>query len=228
MSDAPTHPAGFEWARLDTVSPEAPLRVLFSACLLGNKTGWDGEAYTEDLTLRLAQLDCVQAVPFCPEDVSLGTPRPLTTLYDGHGHDVLAGRARVMETTGRDVTQELLGGAHKMLAAAQKANVELAVLMDVSDSCGSHAIYIGPPEERRYQQGAGVAAALLMDAGVPVLAQRDYATLQRLVARLDSSFEPDPAAFDFVDHPWYRDYFKDGPVGLPLAEYEKRKVELDG
>jgi hypothetical protein len=29
------------------------------------------------------------------------------------------------------------------------------------------------PEDRRYQQGPGVAAALLMDAGIPVLAQRD-------------------------------------------------------
>ena len=28
---------------------------------------------------------------------------------------------------------------------------------------------------------------------------------------------------DFVDHPWFTDYFKDGSPGLPLAEYEQRK-----
>lgn len=220
---APTHPAGFDWSRLETASPEDPLRVLFSACLLGNETGWDGEAYPEPLAVRLSRLPCVRAVPFCPEDVSLGTPRPLTTLYDGHGKDVLAGRARVLETTMRDVTEPLLRGAGLMLAAAQKSKAELAVMLDVSDSCGSHVVYLGHPDERRYQQGPGVAAALLMREGLPVLAQRDTATLQRIVAALDPSFEVDPEAFDFVDHPWYRSYFRHGPVGPPLEDYERAK-----
>jgi uncharacterized protein YbbK (DUF523 family) len=222
---AADHPAGFDWARLERCSVDDPLRVLFSACLLGNETGWDGEAYTEPLAVRLSKLDRVRSVAFCPEDVSLGTPRPLTTLYDGHGRDVLAGRARVLETTMRDVTEQLVAGAKAMAKAARQAEVELAVMMDVSDSCGSHVVYLGHPEKRRYQQGPGVAAALLMSEGIPVLAQRDYATLGRLLAALDPSFVPDPEAFDFVDHPWYRDYFEDGPVGLELAEYERRKKE---
>lgn len=224
----PTHPPGFDWTRLRRVTADDPLRVLFSACLLGHATGWEGGAYTDDLAVRLAGLPTVRSVYFCPENATLGTPRPLTTLYDGHGRDVLAGRARVLETTGRDVTRELVRGAGEMLAVARRAEVELAVMLDVSDSCGSHAVYLGAPEERRYQQGPGVAAATLMGAGVPVLAQRDNATLQRLVAALDPGFEPDPAAFDFVDHPWYRDYFADGPVGLPLADYERAKRERGG
>ena len=223
--DAAMSDPTFDFARLETVSVDDPLRVLFSACLLGNKTGWDGQAYTEPLANRLSKLPCVRAVPFCPEDVSLGTPRPLTTLYDGHGRDVLAGRARVLETTMRDVTEALIEGARAMLQAAQRAGVEVAVMLDVSDSCGSHAIYIGHPDDRRYQQGPGVAAAMLMDAGVPIIAQRDDATLGRLVAALDPSYAPDPSAADFVDHPWYRDYFKDGPVGLKLEDYERRKNE---
>lgn len=228
MSTNEKHPAGFDWSRLQSASSDDPLRVLFSACLLGRKTGWDGVAYTEPLALRLSKLDSVRAVPFCPEDVSLGTPRPLTTLYGGHGRDVLAGTARVLDTTMRDVTTELVGGAHAMANAARQADVELAVMLDVSDSCGSHAIYLGHPEDRRYQQGPGVAAALLMSEGVPIVAQRDYATLQSIVAALDPTFEPDPDAFDFVDHPWYRDYFKHGPVGLKLAEYERLKEESVG
>jgi uncharacterized protein YbbK (DUF523 family) len=217
------HPAGFDWGRLERASAGDPLRVLFSACLLGNKTGWDGEVYTEPLAVRLAKLDRVRAVTFCPEDVSLGTPRPLTTLYDGHGRDVLAGRARVLDTTQRDVTHELVEGARAMARAARHARVEVAVMLDVSDSCGSHVVYLGHPHDRRYQQGPGVAAALLMEQGVPVVAQRDFATLQRMIAALDPTFEPDPEAADFTDHPWYRDYFKEGPVGLELAEYERRK-----
>lgn len=225
MATHPEHPAGFDWTRLGRATPDDPLRVLFSACLVGRATGWDGEAYTEPLAVRLAQLDRVRPIPFCPEDVSLGTPRPLTTLYDGHGRDVLAGRARVLETTTRDVTTQIVAGARAMLVAAKRAQVELAVMLDVSDSCGSHVVYIGAPEDRRYQQGPGVAAALLASEGVPIVAQRDYATLGRIVAALDPSFEPDPEAFDFVDHPWYVDYFADGPVGLKLADYERLKAE---
>ena len=127
----------------------------------------------------------------------------------------------------RDVTEQIVSGARAMLKAARQAKIELAVMMDVSDSCGSHAVYIGHPDVRRYQQGPGVAAALLMSEGIPVVAQRDNATLQRMVAALDPAFEPDPDAFDFVDHPWYRDYFKDGPVGLEMAEYERRKRESE-
>lgn len=197
------------WERLDRVTREDPLRVLFSACLLGHATGWEGTAYPEPIAERLARLPLVHAITFCPEDVTLGTPRPLTTLHDGNGRDVLAGRARVIDTTGRELTRELVSGAGRMLARARDARVELAVLLDVSDSCGTNAIYLGPPEERRYQKGPGVAAAMLIDAGIPVVAQRDYATLGHVLAKLDPAFEPDPSAFDFVDHPWFREYFRE-------------------
>ena len=223
MANPHPSPAGFDWTRLESATKDDPLRVMFSACLIGQPTGWDAQSYDEPLAMRLAKLDCVSEIPFCPEDVSLGTPRPLTTLHGGHGHDVLAGRARVVETTGRDVTAELLTGSHAMLKWATQQEVELAILMDVSDACGSHAIYIGDPKERRYQQGPGLAAAMLMNAGIPVLAQRDYATLNRLVAALAPTYEPDPEAIDFVDHPWFVDYFKGGPVGLKLADYESAK-----
>lgn len=217
------HPAGFDWSRPARATVDDPLRVIFSACLLGHATGWEGGPYTEPLVVRLAGLPTVRALHFCPENATLGTPRPLTTLHDGHGRDVLAGRARVLETTGRDVTRELVRGAELMLEVARRGRAELAVLLDVSDSCGSHVVYLGAPEERCYQKGAGVAAAMLMEAGVPVLAQRDGATMQRLVAALDASFVADPGAIDFVEHAWYREYFAEGPVGLPLAEYERTK-----
>lgn len=213
----------FDWTRIDTVTEANPLRVLFSSCILGNPTGWDGGPYTEPLAVRLAALPNVKPVHFCPENAFLGTPRPLTTLHDGHGRDVLAGRARVLETTGRDVTRQIVLGGQAMREIAQHAQVELAIMLDVSDSCGSRAVYLGEPAERRYQQGPGVAAAILMQAGIPIIAQRDYASMNRLLAALDPTFVPDGAAKDFVDHPWFVDYFKDGPVGLPMAEYEANK-----
>lgn len=199
-----------DWGRVALATSTSPLRVLFSSCLLGNRTGWEGDAYTEPLAVRLASLPNVRVVHFCPETSTLGVPRPLTTLYDGNGHDVLAGRARVLETTGRDVTNEIMRGAKAMLDLAREHDIDLAVLLDVSDSCGSHVVYRGAPEERRYQRGMGVAAATLASAGFPVIAQRDFASLQKVIGLLDSTFVPDPGAFDFKDHPWFREYFGAG------------------
>jgi uncharacterized protein YbbK (DUF523 family) len=221
MSDVSSTPV---WSRLPHVTREDPLRILFSSCILGNATGWEGDAYPEPLAQRLAGLDTVSVLHFCPENATLGTPRPFTTIHDGHGRDVLAGRARVLETTGRDVTRELIQGAERMLAVARQGRAELAILMDVSDSCGSHAIYLGDPAKRRYQRGAGVAAAMLLDAGIPVIAQRDHASLQRLLAALDPTFRVDPSAQDFTEQSWFREYFAEGPVGPPMAEFERRKA----
>lgn len=195
---------------LATVTETEPLRVLFSACLLGQATGWEGGAYTDELAVRLSRLPKVKAIPFCPENATLGTPRPLTTIHGGNGQDVLAGKARVLETTGRDVTKELVAGGEAMLAAARRGAAELAVLLEISDSCGSHALYLGPPEDKRYQKGTGVAAAILTNAGIPIIGQRDAATLGRLVAALDPTFHPDPAALDFADGEWFRGYFATG------------------
>lgn len=219
--------ASIDWGRVQRATTDEPLRVLFSSCVLGHTTGWEGGAYPEPLAIRLASLSSVKAVHFCPENATLGTPRPLTTLYDGHGRDVLAGRARVLETTGRDVTEQLVVGATKMLDLAQRERIDLAILLEISDSCGSHAVYLGAPEHRRYQQGPGVAAARLIDAGFPVVAQRDFSTIQRLLTLLDPTFTPDPNAIDFVETAWHREYFADGPIGLDLADFERLKRERE-
>src|SRR5688500_3501891 len=96
--------ANFAWDRLETASPDDPLRVLSSACMAGRPTGWDGSEWPHALVSRLLALPSVAALPFCPEDLFLGTPRPLTSIYGGDGRDVLAGRARVLDTEGRDCT----------------------------------------------------------------------------------------------------------------------------
>lgn len=74
MTTSASHPRGFDWSRLDCVTIADPLRVLFSACLLGNETGWEGTAYTEPLAVRLAAQPMVKPVHFCPENATLGTP----------------------------------------------------------------------------------------------------------------------------------------------------------
>lgn len=198
----------FDWARLASASVADPLRIMTSACLLGEKTGWEGTAYTDDLVVRLARNPRVRATGFCPEAVHLSVPRPLTTIHGGDGFAVLDGEARVLDTTGRDCTMEILDGAARMCELAHRDKVELCVMLDVSDTCGSNVIYLGRPEDKRYQQGAGVAVAMLVREGFSVISQRDLRTLGKIVSALDGAYETPADAIDFVESDWYRAYFK--------------------
>ena len=48
----------------------------------------------------------------------------------------------------------------------------------------------------------GIATALLIEAGLPVVSQRDFRTLALLRARLEPGYEPPADARDHNDHPW--------------------------
>ncbi len=190
---------------------EQPWPILFSGCLAGLRCGVDGsDNGPHPLMARVTSLSTVKCVAFCPEDLALGTPRGLPDLTGGDGFDVLDGRAQVRLDDGRDVTAALVQAAHEMVKVAQREQVRFAILMDMSAACGSQVISDGPRlvPERRYRIGFGVAAAALIRAGVPVVAQRDYFTLDALLRRLDPS---GPRLEDAVDHherPWYRQHFK--------------------
>ena len=191
---------------------DEPLRVLVSGCLKGWQCGVDGTDYGLGQALpAFMALLVVKAVPFCPEQVGIGTPRTMPDIHGGDGAAVLDGRARVFDEHGVDLTDKMLQGAHAMLTEAERARIELAILTDMSAACGSQVISDGCRlvPVRRFQRGVGIATALLLRAGIPVVSQRDYRTLGRIHAFLDPSFQPDPAAIDHHHTDWYVDYFVD-------------------
>lgn len=197
-------------SRLRTPTREDPLRVLVSGCMLGQGCGVDGTDYGMGGALGdFLSLPTLTFTWFCPEDHALGTPRTLPDIHGGDGFDVLDGRARVLDEHGHDLTEGMLRGARAMLDAARAARVELAILTDMSAACGTQVISDGCRlvPERRYRAGAGVAAALLVRSGIPVVSQRDHRTLGRLRARLDPTFRSDPAARDHHETDWYVGYF---------------------
>lgn len=197
-------------AALRTPTIDDPWRVLVSGCLYGWPCGVDGTSYGAHAQIAaLIALPTVRAVPFCPEQHALGTPRSMPDIHGGDGFAVLDGRARILDEHGVDLTDAMVAGARAMLAAAEVGRAELAVLMDMSAACGSQVISLGCRlvADRRWQKGVGVAAATLLRAGIPVVSQRDQRTLGQLRARLDPGFVPDPAAVDHHDTPWVRTYF---------------------
>ncbi len=209
------------WPRIRSATRTQPLRVIFSACLLGSRTGWEGDSYDEDLALKLAALPNVSSQSFCPEHAVLGTPRLFTTIHGGDGRAVLRGQATIKMSDGVDVTERMLVGANQMLKSALGCNADLAVMLEISDSCGSHALYLGDPRHRQYQQGVGLSAALLLKHGIAVVGSRDARTLHTIIAALDPNHQPDPEAIDYVEQDWYREYFASGRVGVPLGEADE-------
>lgn len=194
-----------------------PWRVLVSGCLAAMQCGFDGTDYGLGGALgELLALPTFRAFPFCPEQHSFGTPRSIPDIHGGDGVDVLAGRSRVLDEHGRDLTAGMVEGARAMLAFAQDAGAELAILTDMSAACGSQVISDGCRVQpvRRYRRGVGVATALLLDAGIPVVSQRDRRTLALLRARLEPGWAPPDGDRDHHEAPWTLEHL---PEGHPRA-----------
>jgi uncharacterized protein YbbK (DUF523 family) len=182
-----------------------PWRILMSGCLFGHPCGVDGDNYGLPAHQpRWLPSPKVQLIPFCPEDVGMGTPRTMPDLHGGDGFDVLDGRARILDEHRRDLTEAMLRGAHAMLARAQAMDVDFALLTDRSAACGSQVVSTGCRFEEpvQHRRGVGVATALLLRHGFAVVSQRDYRSLEYLGQRLDPNFEVNPAALDHHESPW--------------------------
>ncbi len=147
-------------------------KILVSACLAGIPCKYSGG---HNLVPAIADLVRQgKAVPICPETLGgLAIPRPPAEIRDGDGHDVLAGKARVVDREGRDVTAAFLRGAQATLARAREVGAQLAVLKENSPSCGSGLIYDGTFSGTT-RPGPGVTAALLRKQGYRVISEGEF------------------------------------------------------
>jgi uncharacterized protein YbbK (DUF523 family) len=138
------------------------IRVLVSACLLGEKVRYNGAAASSSSAQLARWLSEGRVVPFCPEVAGgFGVPRPAAEID---------GRGRVMTQAGADVTDGFRRGAQLALDAARAHNVRVAVLKDGSPSCASDVIHDGSFSGRK-RPGQGVTAALLERHGIRVFSE---------------------------------------------------------
>lgn len=159
-----------------------PPKILISACLLGRPIRYDGKGkLLNDPRIERWKAEG-RLVGYCPEQAGgLPTPRPSAEIEGGmNGEDVLAGRARVMEITGGDVTAEFVEGGKKAVTFAREQGCDVALLIDGSPSCGSGFIYDGSFSGIRHP-GFGVTAALMRLAGIEVFSDQE---LDKLEARI--------------------------------------------
>ena len=150
-------------------------KILVSACLLGVNTKYNGKSNYNADVLALDQK--VIFIPICPEQLGgLPTPRSQVEIEFGDGNDVLAGRARVVTADGEERTASFLLGARETLQLAVILGADAALLKARSPSCGYGEIYDGTFHGGR-KSGNGVAATLLIQAGIPVFTEEQLGKL---------------------------------------------------
>ncbi|QNF30715.1 DUF523 domain-containing protein [Metabacillus elymi] len=149
--------------------------ILVSSCLAGVKCRYNG---TASLNGEIQELvDDKKAMLVCPE--LLGgflTPREPAEIIGGYGNDVLEGRAKVIEKSGKDVTELYINGALRTLELVNLNKVSCVVLKEYSPSCGSKMIYDGSFQNKKIA-GDGVTSALLKREGIKVISEEELSEL---------------------------------------------------
>ncbi|UCG23076.1 MAG: DUF523 domain-containing protein [Chloroflexota bacterium] len=154
------------------------MKTLISPCLLGIRTRWDEDCEEIDELIELVKSG--QAVFMCPEQLGgLTTPRKPAEIETGKtASDVLNGDARVLTNTGKDVTEQFVVGAQRILEFCQSLGVEEAILKSGSPSCGSEQTYDGSFTDTKVV-GKGTTAELLEQNGIKVYNEKNFRTVER-------------------------------------------------
>lgn len=140
-------------------------KILISACLVGDKTKYDGKSNYNPKIVDLLQK--YELVPFCPEvEGGLSIPRdPAERRKD-----------RVVTEDDRDVTFQYERGAELAYNICMYLGIKTAVLKKLSPSCGSNGIYDGTFTHSVIYRD-GVTAELLKRKGIKVITEDEIDTL---------------------------------------------------
>lgn len=140
-------------------------KILISACLIGDKTRYDGKSNYNPKIQQL--MEKYELVPFCPEvEGGLKTPRDPSEIKG----------EQVISSKGKDVTYQYNKGAELALNICQFLNIKIAVLKEKSPSCGVHQIHDGS-FSGKLTDGEGVTTSLLKRKGINVISEEEIDTL---------------------------------------------------
>lgn len=147
--------------------------ILVSSCLAGLKMRYNGTHSLNNEINKLVEEN--KAITICPELLGgFSTPREPAEIIDGNGEDVLDGKAKIVEKSGKDVTDLYIKGAYATLEKALEINATRVVLKENSPSCGSLKIYNGEFIGEKIE-GMGVTSALLKRNGIRVISEEQFA-----------------------------------------------------
>lgn len=145
------------------------MKVIVSACLLGENTKYNGSNNKNIELLEL--LKGHEIISVCPE-VFGGLPIPR---YPAEIKD-----SKVINSHYEDVTNEYLKGAQISLQKALDNNVKLAILQSRSPSCGYLKIYDGT-FSKKLIRGNGIFVQKLLDHNIEVI---DVSDIEKIREKL--------------------------------------------
>lgn len=148
-------------------------RALFlvSACLAGINCTYKGGNKSDPVVKKLT--DAGMAIPVCPEVMGgLTTPRENAEIAGGDGSSVLEGRARVISSSGKDLSAKYISGSITILDIAKRRGIHRAILKSKSPACGSGDIYDGT-FRKALKRGNGVLTSLLITNGIKILTEKE-------------------------------------------------------
>lgn len=161
--------------------------ILVSACLLGEKVRYNGADKRCDDPILQRWLREGRVLPVCPEVAGgLPVPRPPAEITGGAGGmEVLRGGARVVDATGRDVSEQFRQGAEQTFVEALSRQIRIAILKEGSPSCGTGHTYDGSFTGTKVPL-PGVSAARLQEAGLRVFSEAQLEEADELLMLLES------------------------------------------
>ncbi len=133
------------------------MKVMVSACLLGQKCKYNGDDNFHEATAQFCKEH--EVVPVCPELAGgLSVPRRPCEIVGGV----------VVNDMGENVDEAFRLGAERCLKKAVVEKIDLAILQSRSPSCGVNQVYDGTFTGKLIE-GSGVFAALLREYGFKVI-----------------------------------------------------------
>lgn len=140
-------------------------KILVSACLIGENCRYDGKNSLNKDVLALTKY--YDLIPICPEvSGGLKTPRYPSEIKDG----------KVINSKGKDVTDNYNDGAYWASTVARLQNIKLAILKEKSPSCGTHKIHDGSFSGKLID-GKGITTIKLEKAHIKVINEEEASLL---------------------------------------------------
>ena len=154
---------------------EKKIKVLISACLLGDNVKYSGgNNLTPELVTLLEKYN-VKIVKICPECFSgLPIPRVPSEIRGD----------KVYGKDGRDITKEFLVGAEKTYQVAKNKEIDFAILKERSPSCGNSYIYDGS-FSGKVIQGQGLTVRKLNEENIVIFSEENLEEIEKYLQVLN-------------------------------------------
>ena len=153
---------------------EKEIKVLISACLLGDNVKYSGgNNLTPELVTMLEKYN-VKIVKICPECFAgLPIPRVPSEIRED----------KVFSKDGRDITEEFLDGAEKTYEVVERKQADFAILKERSPSCGSSYIYDGN-FSGKVIEGQGFTTRKLNEENIIVFSEENLEEIEKYLQEL--------------------------------------------